>query len=111
MNKVENKENEAKREYEKITQQGEYEGLLFKNTKSRFQPSYNLVSDKITFNITGYMAKQIKEIESEILNKKVRILVEKVHTNKYNKDFYKITGLKVFPNTVQNKLVIEYIKE
>ena len=112
MNRVENKENEVKREYEKITQQGEYEGLLFKNTKSRFQPAYNLViNDKLVMNITGYMAKQIRQVEGEIINKKVKLLIEKVHTNKYNKDFLKIVSLKVYPNSVQSKLTIEYIKE
>jgi len=111
-NGIENKENGINRQYEKLNKEGEYEGLLFKNTKSRFQPSYKLVvNDKLALNITGYMAKQIKEIESEILNKKVKLFIEKVHTNKYNIDFFKITSLKVYPNTVQTKLTVEYIKE
>jgi len=112
MNKVENKENGISRLYEKLNKEGEYEGLLFKNTKSRFQPAYNLViNDRLVINITGYMARQIKEIETEILNKKVKLSVSKVHTNKYNKDFFKITGLKVYPNSIQSKLTIEYIKD
>jgi len=113
MNKeVENKENGVNRQYEKLTRSGEYEGLLFKNTKSRFQPAYNLVvDDRLALNITGYMAKQIRQVEQEIINKKVKISVEKVHTNKYNKDFLKIVGLKVYPNSIQSKLEIEYIKE
>ena len=111
MNKKENVEN-GNRQYMKLENAGEYEGILFKNTKSRFQPAYNLVvNNSLVYNIRGYMAKQIKEIEPEVVNHKVYMKIEKKHSNKYNKDFLKIIGLKVFENAIQTKLQVEHIIE
>ena len=109
MNKKENVEN---RQYMKLENPGEYEGILFKNTKSRFQPAYNLVvNDNLVLNIRGYIARQIREIENEVVNHKVFMKIEKKHSNKYNNDFLKITGLKVFENATQSKLQVEHIIE
>ena len=111
MNKKENVEN-GNRQYMKLENAGEYEGILFKNTKSRFQPAYNLVvNDNLVLNIKGYVAKQIKEIEPEVVNHKVYMKVEKKHSKKYNKDFLKIVGIKVFENAIQSKLQVEHIIE
>jgi len=111
MNKKENVEN-GNRQYMKLENAGEYEGILFKNTKSRFQPAYNLVvNDNLVLNIRGYIAKQIREIEPEVINHKIYMKIEKKHSNKYNKDFLKIVGIKVFENAIQSKLQVEHIIE
>jgi len=100
--------------YAKLTDTGEYEGILFRNTKSKFQPSYNLKENSgLVWNIHGYMAKQLKVVEDDTVNHRVQITVEKAHTNKYNKDFLKISKIKVFdsPLNVQTQLQIEHVKE
>jgi len=100
--------------YAKLTDAGEYEGILFRNTKSKFQPAYNLKENSgLVWNVRGYMSKQLRAIEDDVVNHRVRILVEKAHSNKYNKDFLKITRIEVYdtPLNQQTQIQIEHVKE
>ena len=114
---MKNKEDEGignTKMYAKLTDAGEYEGILFRNTKSKFQPSYNLKENSgLVWNIRGYMAKQLTVIEGDTVNHKVHIIVEKAHSNKYNKDFLKISKVAVYDSSLnmQTQLQVEHVKE
>jgi len=92
----------------RLKEEGEYMGILQKNTAYQYQPAYNLVTeDGTTYIVDGYKAKQISRIESEMLGQKVSIAVSWVHSKKYDKDFLKLVHARANGKIIPWKMFYE----
>jgi hypothetical protein len=95
-----------KYQYEKMSE-GIKEGRLFRNERSKFQPSYNLVMDgNKVMNITGFSARQIEEYEPKLLNKNVEIDIVKKFSKKYMRDYFVVNQIVLKDNsflTIKNE--------
>ena len=101
------------RVFEKLTE-GTYEGLsIYRNTYSKFQPSYvGYPKDDKTraFNISGFPARQLADLRiEEMPNYTFDIEVETRFSGQYQKDYLVMT--RIFKHkhieTIQKKLEIE----
>jgi len=105
----------TKYEYVKLSEEGIVEGILYRNTKSIYQPSYNLDhGNGIIVNITATPAKQLKDIEKDVLGHYVIITLVRKHSDTYNKDYLRIADLKIVdkPKTpIQRKLEVQHVTE
>ena len=105
------------RVFEKLTE-GTYEGLsIYRNTHSKFQPSYvaYLKDDKTrAINISGFPARQLAKLNiEEMPNYTFDFEVELSYSQNYNVNFLKI--IKVVkhkkPDMIQQKLEIEGVDD
>jgi hypothetical protein len=90
-------ENANAKSYQKIGQ-GTYEGTLYKNVYSQFQPSYNLVSGNIIYNITGTPARQLEELKDKVAGHRIRIVLEERISPRFRKGYYAITRIENLSN-------------
>ena len=102
-----------KREFERLVD-GKYERLsIFRNEKSKYQPSYIayiLNDNKRAIDITGFPAKQLRELDfDELTDYEFDIEVNVKHSEQFDKDYYIITKIIKHkkPQTEQKKLEIE----
>ena len=107
------KKKNNKREFEKLVD-GKYERLsIFWNEKSKYQPSYIgfIANDnKRAISITGFPAKQLKELDIEGLPEyEFDLEVDVGHSGQYDTDYYVITRIIKHrkPLIEQKKLIIE----
>jgi hypothetical protein len=101
------------RVFEKLTE-GSYEGLsIYRNTHSKFQPSYvaYLKDDKTrALNISGFPARQLAKLNiEEMPNYIFDIEVELSYSQNFNVDYLLITKVVKHKklDTIQQKLEIE----
>ena len=101
------------RVFEKLTE-GSYEGLsIYRNTHSKFQPSYvaYLKDDKTrALNISGFPARQLEKLNiEEMVNYTFDLEVELSYSQNYNVDYLVITKVTKHKKTesIQKKLEIE----
>jgi len=107
--KMENKvpRNANERVYRRIGE-GMFEGILFKNTFSHFQPAYSLVNGNITYDITGTPARQLEEIANRVIGHRVRIVLESRISPRFRKGYLTITRIENLSNG-NNKKQLELV--
>ena len=110
---VNNKKIPNQRVFEKLSE-GTYEGLsIYRNTHSKFQPSYVAYpkDDKTrAINISGFPARQLAKLNiEEMLNYTFDLEVELSYSQNYNVDYLLITKVVKHKKTepIQQKLEIE----
>ncbi len=107
------KKKNNKREFERLTD-GRYERLsIFRNVKSKYQPSYiaYIANDnKRAIDITGFPARQLRDLTiDELSDYEFDVEVDVKHSEQFDKDFYIITKIVKHkkPQVEQKKLTIE----
>ena len=86
-------------EYEPLSEGNYFFIRLFRNKKSKYQPSfvgYRQNEDDKIINITGFPAKQLNDVitkDNEGLS--FDFNVEKKHSENFNKDYFVISDLKM----------------
>ena len=102
-----------KREFERLVD-GKYERLsIFRNEKSKYQPSYIAYvanDNKRAIDISGFPARQLRDLNiDELSDYEFDIEVDVKHSEQYDKDYYIITRIvkHLKPQIEQKKLTIE----
>ena len=100
------------KEIVKLEGQGSVKLSGYSRNESQYGASFLLFpmgdSDKV-YSISGFAAKQFDEIEDELFGKNFELRYETRHSDKFDKDYIVLTGVKVLKD--RNRLNIEYEDE
>jgi hypothetical protein len=91
--------------------QGTFQGALYRNIFSKFQPAYNLIDRNTVYNITGTPARQLEEIENRVAGHIVKITLKPRESAKYDREYLAITHIENLGLAEKKPLTLEGFSE